>query len=121
MAEGYNGRNARRIRFITWNGKDVPPEFFEVPPGRYVEAVAEAPVLTPEDEAGIEASLESYRQGRIVRGKRARQIIDAALGSSGLLSSAASGRNGMVPHIPSATTTDICQLLRAVVLFLSPV
>ena len=35
---------------------------------------------TPEEEAGIEAAVESYRQGRFRRGKRARQIIDAALG-----------------------------------------
>jgi hypothetical protein len=36
--------------------------------GRYVvEAVEdEAPALTPEEEAGIEAALESYRQGRVV-------------------------------------------------------
>ena len=33
-------------------------------------------VLTPEEEAGIEAALESYRQGRVVHAKRARQIID---------------------------------------------
>jgi len=37
-------------------------------------------VLSPEEEAGIEAALESYRQGRVVDAKRARQIIDAALG-----------------------------------------
>jgi hypothetical protein len=50
--------------------------------GRYVvEAVEdEAPALTPEEEAGIEAALESYRQGRVVDSKRAREIIDAALG-----------------------------------------
>lgn len=49
---------------------------------RYVvEAVEdEAPALTPEEEAGIEAALESYRQGRVVDAKRAREIIDAALG-----------------------------------------
>ena len=40
----------------------------------------EAPVLSPEEEAGIEAALESYRQGRVVNAKRAREIIDAALG-----------------------------------------
>ena len=33
-----------------------------------------------EEEAGIEAALESYRQGRVVDAKRAREIIDAALG-----------------------------------------
>jgi hypothetical protein len=72
----------RRARILTWNGKDVPPELRELPAGRYVvEAVEEeAPALTHEEEAGIEAALESYRQGRVVDSKRAREIIDAALG-----------------------------------------
>ena len=72
----------RRARVVTWNGKDVPPELRELPAGRYViDAVEEeAPALSPEEEAGIEAALESYRQGRIIDTKRAREIIDAALG-----------------------------------------
>ena len=72
----------RRPRVVTWNGKDVPPELRDLPAGRYVvEAVEdEAPALTLEEEAGIEAVLESYRQGRVVDAKRAREIIDAALG-----------------------------------------
>jgi hypothetical protein len=37
-------------------------------------------VLSPEEEAAIEAALEPYRQGRVVDAKRARKIIDAALG-----------------------------------------
>ena len=75
-------RMPRRTRVVTWNGKDIPPELLELPAGRYVaEPVEEeAPVLTPEEEAGIETALESYRQGRVVYAKRARQIIDAALG-----------------------------------------
>jgi hypothetical protein len=73
---------ARRARIVTWNGKDLPVEFRDLPAGRYVvEAVEEeAPVLTPDKEAGIEAALESYRQGRVVDANRAREIIDAALG-----------------------------------------
>jgi hypothetical protein len=72
----------RSAPVMTWNGKDVPQELRELPAGRYVvEAVEdEAPALTPEQEAGIEAALESYRQGRVVDSKRAREIIDAALG-----------------------------------------
>ena len=72
----------RHARTLTWNGKDVPPELRELPAGRYVvEAVEdEAPALTPEEEAGIQAALESYRQGRVVDSKRAREIIEAALG-----------------------------------------
>ena len=72
----------RRTRVVTWNGKDIPAELRELPAGRYVvEAVDDqAPVLSPDEEAGIEAALESYRQGRVIDAKRARQIIDAALG-----------------------------------------
>lgn len=72
----------RRARTLTWNGKDVPPELRELPAGRYVVAAVEdeAPPLTPEEEAGIEAALESYRQRRVIDSKRAREIIDAALG-----------------------------------------
>jgi hypothetical protein len=72
----------RRARTLTWNGKDIPPELHELPAGRYVvEPVEdEAPKLSAEEEAGIEAALESYRQGRVIDAKRAREIIDAALG-----------------------------------------
>lgn len=71
---------ARRARILTWNGKDVPAELRDLPAGRYVvEAVdEEAPALSPEEEAGIEAAVESYRQGRVVDAKRAREIIDTA-------------------------------------------
>jgi hypothetical protein len=73
---------SRSARVVTWNGKDVPVELRELPAGRYVvEPVDdEAPALSPDEEAGIEAALESYRQGRVVDAKRAREIIDAALG-----------------------------------------
>ena len=72
----------RTPRVVTWNGKDVPAELRELPAGRYVvEAIDDdAPALSPEEEAGIEAALEPYRQGRVVDARRARQIIDAALG-----------------------------------------
>jgi hypothetical protein len=75
-------RMPRTARVVTWNGRDVPPELRELPAGRYVvEAIEDdAPALSPDEDAGIEAALESYRQGRIVDAKRARQIIDAALG-----------------------------------------
>lgn len=72
----------QRARVVTWNGKDLPAELRDLPAGRYVvEAIDdEAPVLSAEEEAGIESALESYRQGRVVDASRARQIIDAALG-----------------------------------------
>jgi len=60
---------ARKTRFVTWNGKDLPAEFRELPAGPYVvEAVDD------------EAPLESDRQGGAVDVKRARQSIDTALG-----------------------------------------
>ena len=73
---------ARHARLLNWNGKDIPAELRELPAGRYVvEAIEdEAPVLTLDEEAGIEAAFESYRRGRVVDAKRAREIIDAALG-----------------------------------------
>lgn len=73
---------AHRARIVTWNGKDLPLEFRELPVGRYmVEAVEDdAPTLTSREEAGIEAALESYRGGRAVDANLARKIIDAALG-----------------------------------------
>ena len=73
---------ARTAKVVRWNGTDIPAELRELPVGRYViEPIeAESPALSSEEEAGIEATLESYRQGRVVDAKRARQIIDAALG-----------------------------------------
>ena len=71
-----------KTRVVVWNGRDFPAELRELPAGRYVlEAVdSEAPDLSADEEAGIDAALESYRQGRVVDAKRAREIIDAALG-----------------------------------------
>jgi len=73
---------ARKTRFVTLNGKDLPAEFCDLPAGLYIVTTVddEAPALSPEEEAGIEAALESYRQGRVVDATRAREIIDAALG-----------------------------------------
>lgn len=70
----------RPAKVVTWNGKDVPAKLRELPAGRcLVEAVDdEAPPLSPDEEAGIEGALESYRQGRVVDAKRAREIVDAA-------------------------------------------
>ena len=66
---------------MIWNGKDVPPELRERPAGRYVvEAFEDEVPVSPEEEAGIEAARESYREGRVVDAKPAREIIDATLG-----------------------------------------
>ncbi len=70
----------RRALILTWNGKDLPPELRELPAGSYVVMAVEdaAPELSVEEEAGIDAALESYREGRVVDAERAREIIDAA-------------------------------------------
>ena len=71
---------AHAARIVNWNGKDLPLEMRELPAGRYiVEAVDGEVPLDPNEEAGIEAALESYRQGRVVDATHARAIIDAAL------------------------------------------
>jgi hypothetical protein len=71
----------RRARILTWNGKDLPAELLDLPAGRYVVVPTDedAPVLSPEEETGIEAALESYGQRRVVSVARAREIINAAL------------------------------------------
>ena len=57
---------SRTARVVTWNGKDVPSELRDLPAGRYVvEPVDdEAPALSPDEEAGIEAALESATRHR---------------------------------------------------------
>jgi hypothetical protein len=95
----------RRARVVTWNGKDVPPELRELPAGRYiVEAVEEeAPVLSPEEEAGIEAALESYRQGRVVDAKGAREISTPRSGVEGHLHRRGDRRHRQGDHLPERT------------------
>jgi len=69
-----------RPRILTWNGKDVPAELLDLPVGRYVimPMDEDAPALSPEEEAGIDAALESYRQGRVIDAECAVEMIDAA-------------------------------------------
>jgi hypothetical protein len=71
-----------RYRCVVTNGTDLPGEFRDLPAGRWVVEAREdeAPALSPEQDAGIETALESYRQGPVVDARRARKIIDAALG-----------------------------------------
>ena len=81
VAESRIADMSRTARVVIWNGKDVPAEMRELPAGRYVvEPVDdETPALSADEEAGIEAALESYRQGRVIEATRVREIIDATL------------------------------------------
>jgi len=65
---------------LHWNGKDVPQELRELPEGRYVvDAVDLAPELSGEEEAGLEAGLESLRQGRGVDATAVFRRIEESL------------------------------------------
>jgi hypothetical protein len=74
---------------LNWNGdtlpeqvrEQMPAELQHLPPGRYVlEPVDDAPELTDEQEAGIEAAIESVRQGKGVNVETAKTRIDRILG-----------------------------------------
>jgi hypothetical protein len=50
---------------VNWNGVDVPEELKVLKKGRYVLLpMDEAPELTEEQEAGLEAALASVRAGK---------------------------------------------------------
>ena len=67
-------------RVLKWNGRDLPDELRELPPGRYVvESVDSAPELTPEQEDDLVAALREADEGHGVSLEEARQRIDAAL------------------------------------------
>jgi len=63
-----------------WNGKDLPQELHDLPPGTYVvESVDQPPLLTEEEEAGLSAALASLRAGKGHTLEQVRQKIDAIL------------------------------------------
>jgi hypothetical protein len=67
-------------RVLKWNGRDVPDELRELPPGRYVvESVDHAPELTPEQEDDLAAAIAEADAGQGVGLDEARRRIDAAL------------------------------------------
>jgi len=74
---------------LNWNGEalpeqvreQMPEELQHLPPGRYVlEPIDDMPELTDEQEAGIEAAMESVRQGKGVSLEAAKERIDRILG-----------------------------------------
>ena len=67
-------------RVVHWNGKDVPDELRELPAGTYiVEAVDQAPQLTPDEEDGLRAAMASLGTGKGRTVEQVRQTIDAIL------------------------------------------
>ena len=52
------------MRVLTWNGKTFPPELRKLPPGRYaVESLEDLPQLTAEEDAAVQAGLDSLERG----------------------------------------------------------
>jgi len=70
------------VRVLRWNGKDLPEELRNLPPGEYVlEPVdQDAPPLTPEEEEGIRRALASAATGSTVSHGDVRRSIDEILG-----------------------------------------
>jgi hypothetical protein len=63
---------------LKWNGKDVPDELRGRPTGRYViESVDALPVLTEEEEKGLEEGLDALDRGEGVGIEVVRAEIDA--------------------------------------------
>jgi hypothetical protein len=74
---------------LDWNGQDLPDEvreqmpaeLRELPRGRYVlEPVDQVPELTDEEEAGIQAAIESVRSGKGVPLEAAKAQVNRILG-----------------------------------------
>ena len=67
-------------RVLKWNGRDLPDELRQLPPGRYVvESVDRAPELTPEQEDDLVAAIHEADEGQGVGLDEARRRIDSAL------------------------------------------
>jgi hypothetical protein len=74
---------------LNWNGEDIPDEIRKqmpeelrgLPRGRYVlEPVDEVPELTNEEEAGIQAAIDSVRAGKGVSLDEAKARVGRILG-----------------------------------------
>lgn len=65
------------VRVFHWNGKDVPDELRELPPGDYVvEPVdADPPPLTADEEDGIRQALASRDAGRLVSHEEVQRSV----------------------------------------------
>lgn len=74
------GSGMAAARTLHWNGKDLPEELRELPPGTYVvESVDQPPLLTPDEEAGLIAALASLQAGKGRTIEQVQQAIDAIL------------------------------------------
>lgn len=66
-------------RVLRWNGRDIPDELRELPAGTYVVEAVDAPLLTPEEDEGLERALVSLRAGKGRSVDQVRQSIASVL------------------------------------------
>jgi hypothetical protein len=67
-------------RMLHWNGKDLPEELRDLPPGTYVvESIDQPPLLTQDEERGLCAALASLQAGKHRTLDQVQQTIDAIL------------------------------------------
>jgi hypothetical protein len=62
------------VIIIDWNGADIPAELRSLPAGKYVIQRADD-ALTPDEEQGLIAALESLRAGKGVPHDEARERL----------------------------------------------
>ncbi|HEX3757890.1 MAG TPA: hypothetical protein VHW23_04265 [Kofleriaceae bacterium] len=63
-----------------WNGRDLPEELHDLPPGTYLlEAIDQPPMLTDDEDAGLSAALASLRAGKGRTLEQVQQTIAAIL------------------------------------------
>jgi hypothetical protein len=69
-------RYARFVTIMHWNGDDVPDELRALPAGTYVvQPAEELTALSPEEEAGLVAALESVRAGKGIEHEAVRARV----------------------------------------------
>jgi hypothetical protein len=71
------------MRVLTWNGRNVPPELRNLPPGKYaVESIDRVPLLTKQEEAGLEAAMASLELGRGIAADRVHSELRSLVGKA---------------------------------------
>lgn len=66
-------------RVLRWNGQDLPDELRELPAGTYIVEAVDAPLLTPDEDEGLERALASLRAGKGRSVEQVRQSIASVL------------------------------------------
>jgi hypothetical protein len=74
------GFSMAAARTLHWNGRDLPEELRELPPGTYVvESLDQPPLLTHDEETGLIAALASLQAGKGRTLEQVQQAVDAIL------------------------------------------